>query len=230
MESSKDSSTSMLPPEEHFRLIQQSLIEQLFAEFRHAALVTNSEHRIVWANAAFEAFYGYKVPAVIGLPATMLHDPELPEDTLRPVARQLLEKRLPWSGSYRNQRANGEVFNAYYFAVPLDHFPRLPVNGVFCVSCLDSDAGGLRDEVLGHVVNRCLTLAANAEADGTGRSAGNLSRKGQRQREIHRLTLLGYSSKEIAGLLGISPSTVNVVRWKLGQNTPRKGPRKRFAP
>lgn len=217
----------MLPPDEHHRLIKQSLVGTIFAEFRHAAMVTNPEHRIVWANAAFEKLYGYQVHAVIGLPATMLHDPSLPEDSLKPVARQLLERRQPWSGSYRNQHANGDIFTAHYFAVPLDHFPHLPVNGVFCVSCLEADAEGLHDEVLGHVVNRCLGLAATAAANGGNASAATLSRKGQRQREIHRLTLLGYSSKEIASLLSISPSTVNVVRWKLGQAAPRKRARGR---
>lgn len=216
----------MLPAEEHHRLIRESLVGIIFAEFRHAALVTNPEHRIVWANSAFEKLYGYEVAAVIGLPATMLHDPKLPPETLKPVATQLLHKQQAWTGTYRNQHANGETFTAFYFAVPLVHFTHLPVSGVFCVSCLESEAEGLREEVLSHVVNRCVGIAAKAEANGLGPLAGNLSRKGQRQREIHRLTLLGYSSKEIAGLMGIAPSTVNVVRWKLGQTVVRKGRRK----
>lgn len=219
----------MLPPEEHHHLIQNSLVETLFADFRHAAMVTNTEHRIVWANAAFEKFYGYRVAAVIGLPATLLHDPALPDDALKPVARQLLERRLPWFGAYRNQRANGEVFTAHYFAVPLDHFANLPVSGVFCVSCGESEADGLRDDVLSHIINRSLGLAAMAQANGDTPSAETFSRKGQRQREIHRLTLLGYSSKEIAALMGISPSTVNVVRWKLGQSAPRQRRRRNIS-
>lgn len=213
----------MLPPSECYALIQNSLVGKLFGEFRYPGLMTNAEHRIVWANRAFEGFYGYKVEEVIGLPASMLHDPSLPDDTLKPVARQLLERRKPWTGTYRNRRANGEIITAYYFAAPLDHFAHLPVNGVFCVSCPESEADGLRDEVLAYLVNRCLSLAAAAEAEGNLPITTQFSRKGQRRREIHRLTLLGYSSKEIAGLMGISPSTVNVVRWKLGCASKRNG-------
>ena len=215
----------MFPPDQHERLISQSMVGTLFAGFRHAAIVTNSEHRIVWVNAAFEKLYGYRASAVLGLPATLLHDPSLPVDSLKPVARQLLEERRPWCGTYRNQHANGKAFNAYYFAVPLDHFPHLPVNGVFCVSCLEADAEGLRDEVLGHVINRCVGLAVTNASEGGNAARSTLSRKGQRQKEVHRLSLLGYSSKEIAGLMGISPSTVNVVRWKLGRAATAKKPR-----
>jgi PAS domain S-box-containing protein len=209
----------MLSPLEHHRLIQQSLVGKLFSSFRHPAFITNAEHRIVWTKGAWETFYGYHNDEILGLPATILHDPALPEDAIKPIARQLLEKRQPWIGTYRNRHANGEIFTVFYFTVPLDHCAELPVNGVFCTCCREVDGSRLQSEVLGHVVNLSLSLAATVAADGIENSAAHLARKGQRQREIHRLTLLGYSSKEIASLMGITASTVNVVRWKLGKTT-----------
>ena len=214
----------MLAAEEQFRLIEQSLIATLFSDFCYPSLVTNTEHRIVWANAAFEQAYGYRIKEVIGLPAKLLHDPSLPKDAIKPAARQLLAQRKPWSGAYRNRRANGEIFTAYYVAVPLGDIASLPVSGTFSVSAPESEADQLRDNLLSHAVNRCLNLAvdslAHGEADRT--PTKKASRKGQRQREIHRLTLLGHTSKEIAALMGISPSTVNVVRWKIAQTRSEK--------
>lgn len=214
----------MLAAEEQYRLLQQSLVATLFYDFSYSALVTNSEHRIVWANAAFEQTYGYLIEEVIGLPSKLIHDPSLPEDAIKPAARQLLDRRKPWQGSYRNRRANGEIFTAYYVAVPLGEIATLPINGVFAVSGPESEADHLRESVLSHTVNRCIALAVTAQSNGTTGDGEpkNFSRKGQRQREIHRLTLLGYTSKEIASLMGISPSTVNVVRWKLGQTSTAK--------
>lgn len=214
----------MLPAEEQHRLLQHSLVAALFSDFAFPALVTNAEHRIVWANGAFERSYGYKTREVIGLPVKMIHDPSLPDEAIKPAARQLLERRKPWHGTYRNRRANGELFVAYYVAVPLGEIASLPVSGVFSVSAPESEAEHLRESVLHHTLNRCVSLAV-ADRTSTPRAENEskaLPRKGQRQREIHRLTLLGYTTKEIASLMGISPSTVNVVRWKLAQGSDPK--------
>lgn len=207
----------MLSAEEHSRLIQNSLIDRLFADFVFPSMVTNADHRIVWVNAAFNSAYGYQREEVIGLPVKLIYDPELSADTIKPAARQLLQLRKPWCGPYRNRRANGEVFTAYYVAVPLSSLAELPVTGVFCVSGPENESEALRESVLSHVVNRCFALAASGGATTSQGNVRTLSTKGQRQREIHRLSLLGYSSKEIASVMQISPSTVNVVRWKLAK-------------
>ena len=42
-------------------------------------------------------------------------------------------------------------------------------------------------------------------------------RKGDRMREIMRLTQMGYSTKEVAHFMDIAPNTVAQVKWRLSK-------------
>jgi FixJ family two-component response regulator len=70
------------------------------------------------------------------------------------------------------------------------------------------------------MVSGCLRLDSLGGLAAATEKKEGVSSRGARQREVQRLVSLGYSSKDIGSIMNISPSTVNVVRWKLGLAEP----------
>jgi DNA-binding NarL/FixJ family response regulator len=77
---------------------------------------------------------------------------------------------------------------------------------------------------MAYLVNECFRLQALDPNALVSRAV--VPKMGARQREVQRLVSLGYTTKEIAFAMEISPSTVNVVRWKLAQDSGKPKTRK----
>ena len=68
--------------------------------------------------------------------------------------------------------------------------------------------------LLGHVGNFAYTYDSKIKPK---KAKLKSYQRGDRQAEIVKLAQLGYSTKEIAGIMGISVSTVGFVKWKMAK-------------
>lgn len=204
----------MLRVEEHNQLIRKGFLGDLLSAFPHPASLTNRENRFVYVNPAFERFYGYRSDALLGLTPWILHHRQTAgSDKSR--LRSLLEGAMEgWEGKLVNQRADGSRLRIYLITVPLIHPPlRKPALHLGL-----SGEEGLRDVLLRDYVSHFSSLALLRQATGAAQpvTAGAF-RRGDRQREIARLTQMGYSTKEIANFLDRSPNTIAQIKWRLAR-------------
>jgi PAS domain-containing protein len=175
-------------------------------------------------NHAFCALYGYKMEEVIGLPSLVLRSMEFPDAEVSAIRNRVFNQRGSWQGVYRCVKKSGDSLDVECFVVPLDTSDNLPINGVFSLSWQAGQSYAGVHAAMAYLVNECFRLQALDPNALVSRAV--VPKMGARQREVQRLVSLGYTTKEIAFAMEISPSTVNVVRWKLAQDSGKPKTRK----
>lgn len=211
----------MLRVQEHNHLIRNGFLGELLGDFLHPASLTNRENRFVYVNPAFERFYGYRTDELIGLTPWILH-PRQTAGSDKTRLRSLIGSSAEgWEGRLVNQRADGSRVRIYLVTVPLVHPPlRKPALHLGL-----SGEDGLRDVLLRDYVQHFSSHALRRHADASQLNVPSSAfRKGDRQLEITRLTKMGYSTKEIANFLDLSPNTIAQVKWRLARTRPARKP------
>jgi PAS domain-containing protein len=206
----------MASPLEQFQEIQDSVLGKILADFPHPAAATDTHGQVVWANATFEQRYGHSVVESVGRLESDLHQPILDPAGLESRRHHLAVLNLPWSGSCRIRHSSGKTDEVRCFAIPLQCLSGVPSQAVLSLYGSPAAPELPCDALITHLVKTCFKLGVEAALHASPDSAFLAMHRGSRQQEIQRLVELNYSTKEVASLLKISPSTVNVVRWKLG--------------
>lgn len=185
--------------------------KNLLDEFRHPVNLTNEANSIIYVNPAFEREYGYKARHVIGLPPHFLLPQDFPLRLSKKRFGQISQQSAPWAGVQPNVNAAGRRFSVYLVAMPL-----LPVAGQSPVGFLYVCARvEFSQEMMVDLVSVLVRCVVEVHSDGEAlRDMIKGVRRGDRTRTIMRFIGMGYSPKQVAGMMGIAVSTVNTVKWR----------------
>jgi PAS domain S-box-containing protein len=182
-----------------------------FDSFPFPVDITDIGDAIIYVNAAFERTYGYEAARVIGLPPHFLLPPDFNRTVLRQNLAELHGGKV-WEGVQPNLTASGEVIEVYVLGVPLGARGSEQAFGTIYVS----SEVGQRDRMQSEFLELMARHYFSTEILPDFRSRGAV-RRGERSRMVIGLLQLGYSPKRIAAMLGISASTVGVIKWKAKQ-------------
>lgn len=177
--------------------------------------VTDPCNRIIYINRAFREFYGYGEGEVVGLLPHFLLPPEFDRRLLVENVQALADKQQTFAGVQTNVTASGERVDVFLAGLPLGVIAGAPPIGFVYAAC--------RPEQKEEMMLALARLALGAYFGSGGIStfeAGAKPQRGDRQRAIMKLSALGYSTKQIAVMMDITPSTVGYVRWKLRHAAP----------
>ena len=182
----------------------------LFDAFPFPVDVTDPGNRILYVNRAFREFYGYGEREVLGLVPHFLVPPEFDRRRLVENVQALAEQRQTFSGIQSNVTSSGQQVEVFLVGLPVDVIPGAPPLGFVYVACLPER----KDEMM-----LALTRLALGASLGSGGllafEDGAKPRRGDRQKAIVKLSGLGYSTKQIAAMMGLAVSTVGYVKWKM---------------
>ena len=182
-----------------------------FDNFPHQVLICNADNRIVYANPAFLKRYGYTKKALIGLPPKVLWSESQSAANFKAMMETVFERYQHWQGPVVNLTATGEAYHIHLFVLPLRPLTNERPIGYMGVSC---DIGEEQAVTFDLIASLTTHLLGSMKEENFRLLPFKQKERGDRQREIMRLTNLGFSTKEIAHMMGISPSTVGVVKWK----------------
>lgn len=183
--------------------------------FPYPATLTNSKDRFVYVNKAFTTRYGFSEKEILGLSPTILVPKDFPEGELKALKRHIATRQHGWEGPLINRTKSLEPILIYLRTAPVRPDKRLPTLLYLGFSALPEEIKNAETELF--------SLLAGALLSGELMSTKS-SKKGaekSRQLEVCRLRDLGYSTKEIAAIMGITSSTVNVVTWRARKAKPR---------
>lgn len=175
--------------------------------FSFPATLTNSKDRFVYVNRAFTVRYGFSETEILGLSPTILVPNDFPEGKLKALKKNIATRPAGWEGVLINQTRSQERIVVYLRTValrPQRHLPNLFYLGF---SALPEEIKKAEAELIS-LLSAALLMR---------RPEGRISKadpEKTRQREVCQLRDLGYSTKEIAAIMGITVSTVNVVTWR----------------
>jgi PAS domain S-box-containing protein len=199
---------------EHFALLHRSSFAGIFDRFDFPVTLANSRKRFVYANKAFCRYYGYSKKEIVGLCPRILIPSSFSERQMHEVFLAMDGQRKAWEGLIPNLNARGETVLIYLITLPLRPAGGSDVAGYFGVSCEAGDQARLLSSLTTHLIE--CALCASAMTPGTN-AVTNRRRRGDRQDEVMRLARMGYSTKEIAAMMGNAVSTVAFVRWKMNK-------------
>jgi hypothetical protein len=196
------------------KLLTDSWFGLLFDGYSFPVSVTNSANHFIYLNPAFEKFYHYSAKQLLGLSPSVLGHGTVSVAQAKEIRRSLIGMKGHWEGVLNNRMASGKSVRIFLLALALKPMgPELP-SAFVGLSCLERDHLKLISSLLGHVA----LLALHNETTRVELSPRPLTNaRGSRRNEIIRLTHFGYTSKEVAQLMNISPSTVANVKWKTRQ-------------
>jgi PAS domain S-box-containing protein len=170
-------------------------------EIPFSACITNSAHEFVAVNDAFCRLYCLRPHDLLGKTPWVIATVDFSQELSKDIADSVSEKGW-WSGRITNRRSDGARLKLHLAALklspekgPAPQKPGLRLGVV--VQPEDRDA----------LLNFSLSL--NAELAGN-RAMPHSAKLTGRQTEVVRLTRAGLRTKEVAGVLGISASTVRV--------------------
>jgi len=197
---------------DHYLLVKRSLLGEIFDGFGYPCNVISSGYRIVYVNRAFCRFYGYKLDQVIGLSPKVLLPKNFHSKKLNDIQKQIITKKKPYVGEIDNVTIKGRDIKIFLKIIPI--IPVRSNNPVAHLSvCCDA---GKKDamllSLLDHISNFTYQYDKRVKREEVKIKS---YQRGDRQSEIMKLTHLGYSTKEIASMMGISISTVGFVKWKM---------------
>jgi PAS domain S-box-containing protein len=197
---------------DHCTLIKQSLLGELFDGFGYPCNVLSSAYRIVYVNRAFCRFYGYKLEQVIGLSPKVLLPRNFQSKKITDIQKHIIVKKKPHVGEIGNVTAKGSEIKVFIVIIPIVPIKSNNPVAHLSVCCIPEKKEAMLLSLLEHVSN--FTYLYNKQVKREEIKIKSYQR-GDRQAEIMKLTHLGYSTKEIAGIMGISISTVGFVKWKM---------------
>jgi len=197
---------------DHYLLIKKSLLGEIFDGFEYPCNVISSGYRIIYANRAFCRYYGYKIDQVIGLSPKVLLPKNYQPKKITDLQKQIIIRKKPFVGEIVNVNSQGRESVVFLKVVPITPLSSsYPVAHV-SISCDRAKKDAMLISLLGRVSNFAYTYDLKAP-----RALPKIKsyQRGDRQTEIVKMSDLGYSTKEIAAVMGISVSTVGFVKWKM---------------
>lgn len=180
--------------------------------FPYPVTLTDRDNRFVFANEAFVQRYGYLSRDLIGLTPRVLIPRQSPKRMLESFNEHVLRRHSRWEGVLVNRKRDNEVFRIHLSVFPLrlnEGAPPVAYLGVMSETSERSEmllelVHLLSDQWFQNSLQRALPSLTGANGNGA-----------PRQSAILKLCRMGFSTKEIAHIMGVSPSTVGVVRWRL---------------
>ena len=180
--------------------------------FPYPVTLTDRDNRFVFANEAFVQRYGYLSRDLIGLTPRVLIPRQSPKRMLESYNEHVLRRHSRWEGVLVNRGRDSEPFHVHLSVFPLRLSEGAPPVAYLGVSCDQ----GERTEMLLELVH---LLSDQWFQNSLQRALPSLTGVNgvvaPRQAAILKLCRMGFSTKEIAHIMGVSPSTVGVVRWRL---------------
>jgi len=199
---------------EHFALLKRSSFAGIFDRFGFPVTLANAHKRFVYANKAFCRYYGYAEKEIVGLCPRVLIPSSFSERQMQEVFRTMEGERKAWAGMIPNRNARGETVMIHLIILPLRPAGGTEVASYFGVSCEPGDQQRLLSSLTTHLIECALRAAVMTPE---AKAVGQRRQRGDRQTEVMRLTRMGYSTKEIADMMGNAVSTVAYVRWKMNK-------------
>jgi len=199
---------------DHYDLIKNSLLGSLFEDFEFPVTVTNSANRLIYVNRAFAKLYGYKQDQVIGLSPKILIPKNFELKYIIELQRQVMVRKKPYTCELVNITQRGREFPIFLLVTPLQPITGNNAVAHLAICCDPNKKAVLMNALLGHVGNFAYTYDSKIKPK---KAKLKSYQRGDRQAEIVKLAQLGYSTKEIAGIMGISVSTVGFVKWKMAK-------------
>ena len=181
--------------------VRNSRLGRVLEDLPHPATVANAHNLLVYVNPAFTGFYGWDEREVLGLTPRFLVDPGFPQKELIRIKREITEAPTQWCGQVENVTKSRKRLLVRLWAMRVRPDPKLP--------CL-------------YYLGLTVPVASNArpEEELTSRLAGSLlaerhdaqtgTERLSRSQQIENFRALGYSTKEIAQILGVAPNSINV--------------------
>ena len=182
-----------------------------FETFPYPVDITDTRDVIVYVNPAFERTYGYEAARVIGLPPHFLLPPDIDRGAIRNNLAWLHGGKI-WEGVQPNITATGNLIDIHLIGLPVGARDSQEPFGIVYVSCEVAMKERMRTDFLELMARNYFSARILPEF-----RTPLQARRGERGRAVVGLLELGYSPKQVAGMLGISPSTVGVLKWKSRQ-------------
>lgn len=180
-------------------------------DLEYPGAITNGNDRFVYANSSFLERYNCSYLEIDRLSPDMFLATGSGVPGHASSAKVSFLGLQPRHGPVKNIDFKGNIFNAYHCIFPIRQIPEARPIGFVRVSTNP----GNEFRMLVAVVTQFCTNYQLATRGEFAFPVPSLEEKGgARRREILKLSKLGYSPKEVAGMMDISPSTVNVVKWR----------------
>lgn len=181
--------------------IRGSQLGNLLEVFPHAATVANRDNTLVYVNPAFTRVYGWEEREILSLTPRLLVRRDFPEGQLREIRQAISSAPTGWCGQLENVTKSGTKFLARVWAARIRPSAELPCLYYIGLT-VPADSGLRPEEELTSCLAGSLLQQKTARPSGTDRLP--------RSQQIENLRLLGYTTKEIAQVLGVEPNTINV--------------------
>lgn len=194
--------------------IRGSRLGGLLEEFPHAATVANADNRLVFVNRAFSSLYGWEEMEILGMTPRLMASQDHPEAHLREIRQAISSATFGWCGHLENVTKTGRRFLARVWAArvkPDASLPRLYYLGL----SVPMDSGLRPEEELTSRLAGTLLRDKHAPHPSTQQLS--------RAQQIANFRSLGYSTKEIATILGVEPNTINVALHRERRRAGRGG-------
>ncbi len=189
-------------------------IKRLLDSISSPATITNGDNIFIYANQAFLDYYKYKLADIIGVSPQILQPVKGSKASYRECCQVALTQCRPWSGFIQNIDSRQNQSAVYLWLIPLRPMPTMQAAGFLGIST----PVGTEVKLMGDIFTLLLNATELVSSDAPIQKLTQLMPKApSRHNQILRLADLGYSPKAIADALDITPSTVNVVRWKARQ-------------
>ena len=195
--------------------IRGSRLGLLLEEFPCAVTVANKDNTLVYANLAFTRVYGWEEREVLSLTPRLLVRRDFPESQLREIRQAISTAPTGWCGELENVTKAGKRFIARLWAVRIR--PSLDLPCLYYLGLTVPADSGVRPE---EEFTSRLAGALLREKHSPAASMERLSRTAM----IDNMRSLGYSTKEIAQVLGVAPNTINVAIHRQRQRAEREKP------
>jgi PAS domain S-box-containing protein len=194
-------------------------LRHLLDNLEHSCAITGADGLFIYVNPAFLALYHYNEANIIGVSSRIL----LPGSSGSPatsVAQQstALNHRA-WEGEVTHVDRAGRPLALYLFNLPILFSPTPRPACLLHLSCPIEARHQLMRDFAARLCAALIEWQINLPPE---HQVISPPQSGDRQRQISKLTQLGYRTKEIAALMRISISTVNVVKWKIRKHSARR--------
>ncbi len=202
----------------HAQSLKGTALGKVLDAFHYPATLTNSKDRFVYVNKAFTARYGFSEKEILGLSPTILVPRDFPAGELKALKKHIATRQNGWEGPLINQTKLFEPILIYLRTAPIRPSKHLPTLLYLGFSASPEEIKDAETELFSLFAGALLL---------DGLELTKLSKKKverSRQYEVCRLHKLGYSTKEIASIMGITVSTVNVVTWRARQSPSKANP------
>ncbi|MFM7749744.1 MAG: PAS domain S-box protein [Opitutaceae bacterium] len=201
--------------------IRGSRLGNLLEEFPYSATVANRDNVLVYVNRAFTQVYGWEEREILNLTPRLLVRRDFPEVQLREIRQAISTAPTGWCGQLENVTKSGKKFLARVWAARIRPNADLPC--LYYIGLTVPAESGLRPkEELTSRLAGALLQQQSARPSAPDRIS--------RSQQIDNLRSLGYTTKEIAQLLGVAPNSINVAlhreRQRAGGNHGRAAARR----